>query len=248
MTCSWLTPQYPTCSLSTTVDGMPAQRNPLGKIKVLSGAQMQDRLRVMFGQVQKSIRDPMTRTLAVQMILDAGCPGQNQGPYDKNAIDECEIAAIYWGFKNGGRYTGDIWGIDTYQTLARTAALGQVPSPLLASVVPVYRSQVRAGLDANLRGFGMAEEPQSQTFIFDCDDATIALMALLMSVGFRAGAKVVSADGTNFAHVYAVVETPKFDTGTRKIVPLDATEHEAYPGWEPPKAYRRAERIYWYAE
>lgn len=153
----------------------------------------------MFVQVSRSIRDPLTRTVAAEAVR--ACPERD---------DWCEVQAIYWTFRNHGRYTGDVREIDTYQTFRRTWELG----------------------------------------IYDCDDATIGLMSLLICTGFRAGAKIIAQDGKVFNHVYAVVELPRTDVSksNRRIVPLDATVSHAVPGWEPPKSQRPLERIYWYSE
>lgn len=171
----------------------------LGQVQPFSGKTAKDRVAVMFMQVAKSIRDPLARTIVADAVR--GCPERD---------DWCEVQAIYWAFRNHGRYTGDVREIDTYQTLRRTWELG----------------------------------------IYDCDDATIGLMALLLSAGFRAGAKIISQDGKTYNHVYAVVELPRSNVTTfnRRVIPLDATVPSAVPGWEPPRSQRKLERIFWYSE
>lgn len=172
----------------------------LGRIQPFSGETALDRIRVMFMQVAKSIRDPLARTIVAEAVR--GCPERD---------DWCEIQALYWAFRNHGRYTGDVRDIDTYQTLRRTWELG----------------------------------------IYDCDDATIGLMTLLLSAGFRSGAKIIAQDGKTFNHVYAVVEMPRADVVTqqnRRLIPLDATVPSAVPGWEAPVSQRKLERILWYSE
>jgi hypothetical protein len=217
----------------------------LGSMTLMTGKQVEDRIRVMFQQVAKSIRDPLARTLAAQMIRQADCPAQNRSPISKVKIDECQIKALYWGVKRNGMYIGDVRDIDTYQTVRRSLELGMAPSPILAAAVGVMRGQVRDMYEQALRAFGTPAGPQ---FIFDCDDGTIIMCALGLSVGFRAGAKAISADGRMFGHVYPVYEIPRYVAGARQIVPLDLTEYEAHPGWEPPRSQRRAERIFWYQE
>lgn len=86
--------------------------------------------------------------------------------------------------------------------------------------------------------------------IGDCDDMTIAIMSLGLSLGFRMGAKIISEDGEVYGHIYAVAELPR-DNPTksdRRIVPLDATVETAVPGWEADKSRRKLERVFWYAE
>ena len=86
--------------------------------------------------------------------------------------------------------------------------------------------------------------------IYDCDDATIGLMTMLISIGFKAGAKIISQDGKTYGHVYAVVEMPRegATNQNRRIIPLDATVPSAVPGWEAPRDQRKLERVFWYLE
>ena len=218
---------------------------PYGEMRSWPGSQIRDRIQVMFGQVWKSLRDPATRTIAVQMILQYGCPAQNLSDVPKIEIDKCSIAAIYWGYKLNSIYMGDVYNLDTYQTLGRSAALGMNPSPVLAAAVGQWRAQQKASLRAHEQAlFGVL--PPGTKFIADCDDSDINLDSLLGSVGFRPGAMCYSADGRTFGHVVACTEIPRYAPGPKYIVPLDATEYEAYPGWQPPPEYRRATRIFWY--
>jgi hypothetical protein len=46
----------------------------------------------------------------------------------------------------------------------------------------------------------------------------------------------------------ACCELPRYAAGQKYIVPLDATEGEAYPGWEPDASHRKLEKVFWYAE
>jgi hypothetical protein len=71
----------------------------------------------------------------------------------------------------------------------------------------------------------------------DCDDHTILNAALLNSLGFRTGAKIVSPDDQNW-HIYTVVGVYPFYKPTC-IIPLDTTQPESFPGWEPPPVQRR---------
>lgn len=70
----------------------------------------------------------------------------------------------------------------------------------------------------------------------DCDDHSMLIMALLLSLGIRARFKTVAVPSApdTFAHVY--VEA--LDRRTGQWVPLDSTVPGAGPGWEPPDATR----------
>ena len=65
----------------------------------------------------------------------------------------------------------------------------------------------------------------------DCDDHTILVAGLLNNLGFLTGAKVISPDGVNW-HIYPVAGI-RNRTNPSAIVPLDTTQPESFPGWEP---------------
>lgn len=71
----------------------------------------------------------------------------------------------------------------------------------------------------------------------DCDDHTILNAALLSSIGFRTGAKVISPDGQNW-HIYAVVGAYPFYNPS-VVIPMDTTQPNSFPGWEPSREQRR---------
>lgn len=80
----------------------------------------------------------------------------------------------------------------------------------------------------------------------DCDDHLSDLIATATAAGFRAGARIISPDGREYTHTYAIVGVPKEEP--TRVVTLDTTVPSAYPGWEPPKRLRRAQRDFWYSE
>lgn len=73
----------------------------------------------------------------------------------------------------------------------------------------------------------------------DCDDHTILNCALLNALGFRTGARIVSPDGAAW-HIYALAGARTFSNPSI-VVPLDTTQTESSPGWEPPPVMRRYE-------
>lgn len=70
-----------------------------------------------------------------------------------------------------------------------------------------------------------------------CDDQTILVAALLNSIGFVTGAKVVSPDGQAW-HVYPWVGVRSMFSPSRYVA-LDTTQPESYPGWEPAAYHRK---------
>lgn len=79
----------------------------------------------------------------------------------------------------------------------------------------------------------------------DCDDFVILTNALLSSVGYTTGARVISPNGAGW-HIYSIVGVnPAFNGIPTQVVPVDASiRNPGAPdiGWEPPSQYRRFER------
>lgn len=73
----------------------------------------------------------------------------------------------------------------------------------------------------------------------DCDDHCILNCALLNAIGFRTGARIVSPDGSAW-HIYALAGARTFSNPSI-VIPLDTTQTESKPGWEPPSLMRRFE-------
>jgi hypothetical protein len=80
----------------------------------------------------------------------------------------------------------------------------------------------------------------------DCDDHACLCAAILHNLGFRTGAKVISPDGSNW-HIYAVAGINTRAEPTQ-ILPLDTTQPESYPGWEPGAMYRKHEILATFVE
>lgn len=73
----------------------------------------------------------------------------------------------------------------------------------------------------------------------DCDDHVIANCALLSSIGFLVGARICSPDNRNW-HIYGLAGiNPKYQP--TQVIPLDTTQPESFPGWEPDRSMRQYE-------
>ena len=64
----------------------------------------------------------------------------------------------------------------------------------------------------------------------DCDDMVIAFAALLRPLGYDVRGRVISVNGKNWEHIYALVQVPRVHS--RYWLPLDTTVPHAVPGWE----------------
>jgi len=75
----------------------------------------------------------------------------------------------------------------------------------------------------------------------DCDDMTIINCAMLSSVGYLVGGRVISPDGYGW-HIYCIVGiNPAFNGSPQGLVALD-TAYGDKVGWEPGMYYRRYEK------
>ena len=164
-------------------------------------------------QLQKSMRDPQLRQLAVKIASgkadDYGLDRRTQQEVPvatawgeafrlpqvavcdmKDA--ECESQALWDFYVLNVRYVLDPEGFDLFATAKYTLLAGGA----------------------------------------DCDDAVITLGALHRLLGFQnLKARVVSTTGKYWEHIYLLVGYPK--TGAvKRWVPLDPTVKGAVPGWQ----------------
>jgi hypothetical protein len=73
----------------------------------------------------------------------------------------------------------------------------------------------------------------------DCDGSTVAFGALLRARGFQVRCRVISTGGSHWEHIYAQVGLPK--RKPTRWVTLDPTVKGATPGWEYADATHRAD-------
>ena len=73
----------------------------------------------------------------------------------------------------------------------------------------------------------------------DCDCHTILLLGLAAQLGYLTGAKVISPDGVSW-HIYPIVGV-RSKAAPSAIMPLDTTQPNSFPGWEPPILQRKKE-------
>lgn len=73
----------------------------------------------------------------------------------------------------------------------------------------------------------------------DCDDHVVLVASLLSSIGFSAGARIISPNNQDF-HIYTLCMYDPIYKPTRYIT-LDTTQKESTPGWEAPPAMRRTQ-------
>lgn len=76
--------------------------------------------------------------------------------------------------------------------------------------------------------------PEADVTVSNCDDHSAALCAMLSSVGFQTGFRVISVNGKVWEHIYALVGLPKGAEHPQWYT-LDTTVPSAYPSWQPKK-------------
>lgn len=171
-------------------------------------------------QVERSLRDPETRQLAVKIVSGSFVWRKNP----RTGSDEPHITA--WGktlYAPGG---------DVCQPKDAECELIKVWNFVLKNFRYVYDpdqidtfTTVKYSLEA---GGG------------DCDDATILFGSLLRAIGFQVRARVIATTDapSEWVHIYPLVGLPKDNPS--KWVPLDMTMKDYLPGDEYPQiaAYR----------
>ncbi len=174
---------------------------------------MEEHIRLIRGQISKSLDDPATRVLAAALVsgnfdsMTDPRTGQPvpvvpfHGRWYRGAASwedarslcamrdyRCEVTAIWNFVVLNCRYTQDQDGEDTYST-------------------------VRGSLEQGA---------------LDCDDMTILFASLLKAIGYEnLVARVVSIQGATWDHIYPLVMLPK-----GQWIALDATESGHHLGWE----------------
>ncbi len=78
----------------------------------------------------------------------------------------------------------------------------------------------------------------------DCDDGTILLASMLMSVGYEVKMRVIQTiDADAWNHIYLVCKLPPQGRKGERWIPLDLSVNKP-PGWEAPRAMVRRFRDY----
>jgi len=95
---------------------------------------IEGRIELLQGLVKKSLRDPeISRGLA--LAVTRACPWRD---------DRCELQAIWYFMQKNIRYTGDIYGADTFQSARRTLDFGGGDCfPLDTKIVVRKRGETR---------------------------------------------------------------------------------------------------------
>jgi len=109
----------------------------------------------------------------------------------------------------------------------------------VASVFKWVKSNIEYRQDPVDYDYYMAAGRTINSGAGDCDDHCILICALLNALGFHTGARIVSPDGAAW-HIYALAGVRSFSSPSM-VIPLDTTQTESAPGWEPPPMMRRYE-------
>lgn len=163
-------------------------------------------------QVEKSLVDPETRQLAVQIV---SCAFDYAKDRRRNGDEVAVVEA--WGKKF------------------------RIPNPDVCPRARDARGEITAVWNFVVANFRYVYDPTETDFFAtakysleagggDCDDATIVFAALLKSLGFYVAARVVSTKSNpgSWVHVYPIVGFPK--DNPREWIALDMTVEGFKPG------------------
>jgi hypothetical protein len=92
-----------------TLPSLPPGGRDQMRVREFNPKGIEGRIDLLRGLMHKSVRDPMMRYLGLQ--ITHGCPWRD---------DRCELEAIWHFMHRNIRYTGDIAGLDTFQSARRT--------------------------------------------------------------------------------------------------------------------------------
>jgi hypothetical protein len=177
----------------------------------------------------------------------------------KDLADELQLSALILGIpwhtqtqvKHGGVGTRPIyrfhrWLESTQAARRDVQELDGVGYSNIKAILPAGEDEV-----ADITVDGTHNFVLSNGMIaHNCDDHTILNAAMLTSIGFRCGARVVSPDGANW-HIYSVTSLfPRHNpqAPTARYIALDTTQPPSTPGWEPPMKFRSHEKVVTFTE
>ena len=176
---------------------------------------LDDHLALIQQRIEASMQDPQTRALAASVV---------SGAFD-SAVDPRTGESVPVVRYHGRYYRGAISWKEARKVCGMRDHMCEVTTIWNFVVLNVaYR--------ADPTGMDMYQDLRTilETGAADCDDMVVALAALLKSVGYDAGARVISVDGKKWAHIYTMIKVPG-----KGWVALDPTEPNKKPGWEYPK-------------
>lgn len=183
------------------------------EVAVWEADNIEDHMSLIKRQVDRSLKDPETRRLAVKIV---------GGNADGVVVEDGQEIPIV-----------NAWGIGLY-----LPAMGQADCPGKDAVCEIESiwnfvvANVRYVLDPDGYDLFCTVEKTLDAGAGDCDDMVICFGALLRALGFQnVFARVVSTDGERFVHVYTMVGLPKSGRA-KKMISLDPTVKGAVPGWE----------------
>jgi hypothetical protein len=136
----------------------------------------------------------------------------------------------------------------TYMTydLARTIARGTAQHGKASELEPIYavfdyvKANIEYRQDPSDYDLFMSVGRIINSGAGDCDEHVTIINALLASIGYRTGAKVISQDGNGW-HIYSIVGVnPAFNGNPTDIICLDSAYGDEV-GWQPDIKYRSNE-------
>lgn len=178
-----------------------------------TNGKLDDHVRLIRGEIQKSLDDAATRVLAAAIVS-----GNYDNAVDKRTGQEVPVIPFY------GRYYRAATSWDAARSVCGMRDYAcEVTAIWNFIVLNVRYTQDQDGEDTYCTVRAILEQGAG-----DCDDLTVMFAALLKAVGFEnIIARIVSVRGDTWDHIYPIVMLPD---GT--WMALDVTESGHQPGWE----------------
>lgn len=203
---------------SSAVMARVPSRNPKG-VRVWYTKDLPDHVQLIGLQVWKSVRDPRMQDLA--RVIAAGSHARVDLLDDREWDDGRKV----WVRGGSGK--------------SRTLSVPDSGSPctteecLINRVFYFTRANMQYKEDPPDVDLFMSAAVGLFNGLGDCDDHVIVHTTLLKLMGFRVGCEVISTDGGEWEHIYALVGLPRANAS--RWIPLDTAAPQvnpnSYPGW-----------------
>ncbi len=125
--------------------------------------------------------------------------------------------------------TGRQWSIPERDWAGEIAAIHGYVKDIYKDLYSEVRSRARYTRDTYKKELFQRGHNTLELRMGDCDDLTILLGSLYMTVGYGVILRIVGLGGNTYQHIYLLVGTPPEDP--QEWIPVDPSRDEG-PGWE----------------
>lgn len=182
-----------------------------------------------------ALREAHVRALVEGLMADSGANTSSGRTWSSTSYElavQMRVLQRMLGQRTGWATLIDHGGLGTHpihRLTVRDPAQTRAPRLLrVKSVEPLHVSGYTWDIQTDDHKVYL---PEHDVTVSNCDDFTVALIALLEGVGYTCRARVISLQGKTWDHIYPLVYLPR----SRGWLALDATERGKPMGWEFPR-------------